>query len=162
MAVELYPPALANVYLRSDFSDEVWVQANSGTSSTNASVRNITVTSNVALGNVTVNVANHVIRFSGSYTTGFNDNVKYTRIQSNTANYYYWLEATSITDVYSITPNSNAIVFEVNSDSRTSIQVDYTLNIQYTANVSNDVVTIGRIVSQNIYSAYTYLRSIYV
>jgi hypothetical protein len=107
-------------------------------------------------------VANHVIRFSGSYTAGFNDNVKYTRIQSNTANYYYWLEATSITDVYSIAPNSNAIVFEVNSDSRTSIQVDYTLDIQYTANVSNDIITVGRVVTQNIYSAYTYLRSIYV
>jgi hypothetical protein len=65
-------------------------------------------------------------------------------------------------DVYSIAPNSNAIVFEVNSDSRTSIQVDYTLDIQYTANVSNDIITVGRVVTQNIYSAYTYLRSIYV
>jgi hypothetical protein len=159
--IELYPNTLPTLALRTPFSDELWVQANTGTS-INANVRNITVTSNVALGNVTINVANHVIRFSGSYTAGFNDNVKYTRIQSNTANYYYWLEATSITDVYSIAPNSNAIVFEVNSDSRTSIQVDYTLDIQYTANVSNDIITVGRVVTQNIYSAYTYLRSIYV
>ena len=161
MDIELYPNTLPTLALRTPFSDELWVQANTGTS-INANVRNITVTSNVALGNVTINVANHVIRFSGSYTAGFNDNVKYTRIQSNTANYYYWLEATSITDVYSIAPNSNAIVFEVNSDSRTSIQVDYTLDIQYTANVSNDIITVGRVVTQNIYSAYTYLRSIYV
>jgi hypothetical protein len=161
LAIELYPNTLPTLALRTPFSDELWVQANTGTS-INANVRNITVTSNVGLGNVTINVANHVIRFSGSYTAGFNDNVKYTRIQSNTANYYYWLEATSITDVYSIAPNSNAIVFEVNSDSRTSIQVDYTLDIQYTANVSNDIITVGRVVTQNIYSAYTYLRSIYV
>lgn len=162
MAVELYPNTLPTLALRTPFSDELWVQANSGTSSSNADVRNVTVTSNVALGNVTINVANHVIRFSGSYTTGFNDNVKYTRIQSNTDNSYYWLEPTSTTDVYSITPNSNAIVFEVNSDPRTSIQIDYTLDIQYSAGGANDVVTIGRVVTQNIYSAYTYLRSIYV
>lgn len=161
MSVELYPNTLPTLVFRESFSDEVWVQSNTGNSSSNADVRNVTVTSNVALGNVTINVSNHVIRFSGSYTVGFNDNVVYTQLSSNAQNSYYWLEPSANMDLYSPNLNANLIVYQVNSDTRSSISIDYTLNIQYTSGGSNDVVTITRPLTQNINAAFSYLRTIY-
>ena len=162
MTVELYPNTLPKLIFRDTFSDEVWVQSNNGTSSSNAAVRNVTVTSNVALGNVTINVTNHVIRFSGSYTVGFNDNVAYTKLNSNTLNSYYWLSPSQNTDLYTSSVNlAQVIVYAVNSDTRNTIDVDYTLDIQYSAGGSNDVVVISRSIDRNTMSAYYYLKSIY-
>jgi hypothetical protein len=161
LAVELYPNTLPTLVFREYFSDEVWIQSNTGNSSSNADVRNVTVTSNVAFGNVTVNVTNHVIRFSGSYTVGFIDNVVYTQLSTNTQNSYYWLEPSANMDLYSPNLNSNLIVYQVNSDTRSSININYTLNIQYSSGGSNDVVTITRPLTQNINAAFSYLRTIY-
>lgn len=161
MSTELYPSQLPTIVFRDYFSDEVWIQSNTGNSSSNADVRNVTVTSNVALGNVTINVSNHVIRFSGSYTVGFTDNVVYTKLNSNTQNLYYWLDPSQTMDLYSPNLNANLIVYQVNSDPRNSIDIDYTLNIQYTGGGSNDVLTISRTVDRNVMSAYYYLRTIY-
>lgn len=161
MTVELYPNTLPTLSYRTYFSDEVWVQSNTGSSSTNAAVRNITVTSNVGLGNVTINVTNHVVRFSGSYTVGFNDNVVYRTLQSNTLNSYYWLSDPSTMDLYSANANSNVYVYQVNSDQRPSITINYNLDIQYSAGGANDNVSISRTLTQNAFTAYTYLRSIY-
>ena len=158
MAVELYPNTLSSVVTRTYFSDEVWVQANSGSSSSNASVRNVTVTSNVDLGNVTISVANHVIRFSGSYTTGYTDNVKYTSLNSNVNNSYYWLSPSVTTDVFS-TP-ANVIVYEVNADPRSSITIIYNLEIQYSGG-ANDSISISRDVTKDYTAAYTYVKSLY-
>lgn len=158
MTVELYPNTLSSVITRTYFSDEVWVQANTGTS-INANVRNVTVTSNVALGNVTINVSNHVIRFSGSYTTGYTDNVKYTSLNSNVNNSYYWLSPSVTVDTFS-TP-ANVIVYEVNADPRSSITIVYNLEIQYSGGGANDSVSISREVTKDYTSAYTYIKSLY-
>lgn len=159
MTVELYPNTLSSQVFRTYFSDEVWIQANSGSSSANANVRNITVTSNVAFGNVTINVSNHVIRFSGSYTTGYSDNVKYTSLQSNTQNSYYWLTPSVTADMY--TTPANVIVYEVNSDPSTTITFAYNLDIQYTGGGSNDNVSITRTVTRDYTAPYYYIKSLY-
>ena len=184
MSVELYPATLTTQVFRTYFSDEVWVQANSGSSSANANVRNVTVTSNVAFGNVTINVSNHVIRFSGSYTTGYADNVKYTSLQSNTQNSYYWLTPSVTIDTFSAPANViswsntssvvngntvwsntsttyNVYVYEINADSRTSLTFTYNLDIQYSGGGANDNVTITRAVTKDYMAAYTYLSALY-
>ena len=166
MTTELYPPQLPEVTFRDYFSDEVWIQANDGISVINANVRNVTVTSNTPFGNVSVNVANHVIRFSGSYTTGFSDNVVYTKIQANTLNSYYWLDAPVTTDMYSLNANTvntnNLLVYQFNTDNKFWANVTYTLEVQYSdANVSNDTLSIGRDVVRNVYATAAYIRSIY-
>lgn len=166
MTAELYPPQLPEVTFRDYFSDEVWIQANDGISVINANVRNVTVTSNTPFGNVSVNVANHVIRFSGSYTTGFTDNVVYTKLQSNTLNSYYWLDAPVTTDMYSLNANTvntnNLLIYQFNTDNKFWANVTYTLEVQYSdANVSNDTLSISRDVERNVYATAAYIRSIY-
>jgi len=166
LTTELYPPQLPEVTFRDYFSDEVWIQANDGISVINANVRNVTVTSNTPFGNVSVNVANHVIRFSGSYTTGFSDNVVYTKIQSNTLNSYYWLDAPVTTDMYSLNANTvntnNLLIYQFNTDNNFWANVTYTLEVQYSdANVSNDTLSISRDVERNVYATAAYIRSIY-
>lgn len=166
MTAELYPPQLPEVTFRDYFSDEVWVQANDGVSVVNADVRNVTVTSNTPFGNVSVNVSNHVIRFSGTCNTGFSDNVIYTKIRSNTLNSYYWLDPPVTTDMYSLDANTvntnNLLIYQFNTDNKFWANVTYTLEVQYSdANVSNDTLSISRDVVRNVYSTAAYVRSIY-
>jgi hypothetical protein len=165
LTAELYPSQLPQVTFRDYFSDEVWIQSNTGNSVTNADVRNVTVTSNTPFGNVTVNVANHVIRFSGSYTTGFSDNVVYTKIQSNTLNSYYWLDTPVTTDMYSLDANTvntnNLLIYQFNTDNNFWANVTYTLQVQYTGGGANDTLSISRNVERNVYATAAYVRSIY-